>query len=568
MVSPLLYGEGLPNLATGETYQFRGFSIQYEDIIKSNLVRLTVAEANAGISNWDLGSWSISTFNGYGVDGTTGRSVSSGGYIFFETDDGTNPVTPWRPWWPKASARNTYYGLNASGQGNPLDEFEYFAGNFYPVESDKYYTSDVRNQVFKPSADNDNLRKWLILSLYNSWLLAQKSTSNPCGVSLHVPSQSRYAVDSIGMAQAYIQYGYTSYSTPNNNTAPYSVGNALVTPICKTDGTSSSSPSYNVYGVGDWFYTPSELYRYVGAPVVWGENPINQFVTFFHTIDQYQTSAYVGASAPDIYDSQLPLYMANNNTMQRMSVSQILSEYVLPAIDLMCGNPNTAGLAGNDRGAGWEPYTVSTSSSVSGYTRVSSEPIFTDYRATDYYTTLIAGTTPHLVPEFNKYFSLVTAYELQSSYFPDGSEPTTSGTGGSAVTNWYLHRKSFSITYALDFDLRDDDGPFVTLQDSTFQPYSMNDFIQYVLRPLFEWAMVNYSGYRVRYVITPSTRALADSLNLNVDRQLGSTMVNTSLDTISGIYTINTTNNDYRTQVFPTGSSTDRNYYGLNIVRY
>lgn len=575
MVSPLLYDEGLPNVATGTTYQFRGFSVQFPDIIKSNLRRLTVAEANAGISNWNFGSWttipSIGTFANYQVDGLTGRPVSSGGYIFFETDDGANPVTPWKPWWPKASAPNTYYGLNASGQGNPLDEFEYFAGNFIPSESDQYYTSDIRNQVFKESTSD--IKKYFIIKLYDNWCRASKSVSNPHGVSLHVPGQGRYAIDSTGPQQIYIQYGYTSYSSPTGNTAPYYYSNALVTPICKTDGTSATSSYVSNYSaVGDWWYTPSELTRFVRSSVgTWPiPNPISYFVTYFHTIDQYQTSSYVGAPAPSISENSLPLYMVNNSTMQRMSVSQLLSEYVLPAIDLMCGRPSSAGFPSSDSGYDWLPYTISTSTSVSGYSLMSGSPIFTDYRSTGYFDSLRATTTAYPSTYLHGYtFYPYTSAPLQYNYFSDGSTPL--GTGlSTTVQNYYLHTKGRA--YSAGNYSPGTNSPFVVLNGSTMQPLTVDQFLSNVLTPLFEWAMVNYGGYRVRYVMSP-IRSLANQRGLQVDTQLGTTMINTSLNTIQGLYnygplTTGLAANDYRMQLFPTGGATNRDYYSLNLVRY
>lgn len=575
MVSPLLYDEGLPNVATGTTYQFRGFSVQFPDIIKSNLRRLTVAEADANINNWDYGSWTvirnIGTFANYQVDGTTGVPVNSGGYIFFETDDDVDPITPWRPWWPKGStvdrARNTYYGLNASGQGNPLDEFQYYAGNFIENESDTYYTSEVRNQVFKESSSD--LKKYFIIKLYDNWLRASKSTSNPHGVSLHVPSQTRYISDGTGNSQTYYQAGYTSYSSPGSNRTPYYSGSALVTPICKTDGTSTtSSASYSNTGFYDNFKTPGDLGSKTQSTTLtaWPAiQPLNDFITIYHTVDQYQTSSYVGASQPSVSDSQLPMYMVNNNTMQRMSVSQVLSDFVLPAIQLMTGQASSAGFPTSDNGYSWLPYTISASTSVGGYARVSSDPIFRDYRSNSslYDDNFAALATVN----YQGYSFKWTNQQLLSSYLNNYTTPTAISWVDS-ISAYYLHRKRQA--YSVGNYSAGTDSPFVVLNGSTFEPLSLDTFLSDVLTPLFEWAMVNYSGYRVRYVMS-HVRSRANGLGLSVDRQLGSTMVNTQLNGAKGAFNYSDTpnaNDTYRLQLFQTGSSTISTSYSLNLVRY
>lgn len=161
-----------------------------------------------------------------------------------------------------------------------------------------------------------------------------------------------------------------------------------------------------------------------------------------------------------------------------------------------------------------EIYTISTSTTVAGYTEVSGSgtPIFTDTRANP------AG------------YSTIPA-----------SEDSTTTT---EVTSYYLHKKDY-VTPAYQAPARlTSQGNIITPDTATW-----NSVFQRIIR----YMVANVNGYKLRYEIN------------GAGATCGTVMTDTRLEGSGNYQTFLGGDDDYRAQEFPDGSSVTINEYELTV---
>ena len=161
-------------------------------------------------------------------------------------------------------------------------------------------------------------------------------------------------------------------------------------------------------------------------------------------------------------------------------------------------------------------YTITTSTTESGYTEVSGSgtPIFTDTRANP------AGYNASEIPETE-----------------DASTTTE-------ITKYYLHKKNYT-TPAYTAPARTTRLGNVVTPDST----TWNTLFKSIIR----YMVANVAGYRLRYSINGSGLVC------------GTTMTDTRLEGSGNYQTRLAGDDDYRAQEFPDGSDVVINTYTLNV---
>ena len=201
-----------------------------------------------------------------------------------------------------------------------------------------------------------------------------------------------------------------------------------------------------------------------------------------------------------------PLYYNSSGQIQAMNLTDIKDTFLHPAIDLLSAATTTSQQAGT--------HFISSATSVTGSTRVSSTPVFTDTRAdAAAYTAGGIGETQ--------------------------DQPTT-------ITNYYL--------YTVDGSDTSYTAPFFINASNNLQIFAEATFESLIQ----EW---------IRYTAASSTDGYAISYNLGTSgsgNERGSGMADTKLN--SSTYAQRFVNaNDYRTQEFPSGSAVTQNTYYLRI---
>ena len=220
-----------------------------------------------------------------------------------------------------------------------------------------------------------------------------------------------------------------------------------------------------------------------------------------------QVNASVGTPT-DTNNRLYPVYY-NSGTIQAMTATDVFDTFITQAIGTLTD--------GSDRGG---TFRISTSTSESGHTLISSNPVFTDTRAnTSLYS---AGGIP----------------ELQDQPFD--------------VNNYYLHRTNQGAS------------PSVTLP---FQITSGNDLQRYSITALDAMLLAEIRHHTV------NTSGSTISYNINGSgNNRGTGMVDTRLDG-SGNYQqrqdgpTGSSGTSYRTQEFPNGSPQTISTYFLKINR-
>ena len=219
----------------------------------------------------------------------------------------------------------------------------------------------------------------------------------------------------------------------------------------------------------------------------------------------------VNASVSTPTDTNNRLYPVyyNSGTIQAMTATDVFDTFITQAIGTLTD--------GNDRDG---TFRISTSTSESGHTLISSNPVFTDTRAnTSLYS---AGGIP----------------ELQDQPFD--------------VNNYYLHRTNQGASPSVTL-------PFQITSGNDLQRYSITAFDAMLLAEIRHHT-VNTSGSTISYNINGS------------GNNRGTGMVDTRLDG-SGAYTqvrvgsSGSSSTTYRTQEFPNGSPSTINTYFLKINR-
>ena len=201
-----------------------------------------------------------------------------------------------------------------------------------------------------------------------------------------------------------------------------------------------------------------------------------------------------------------PLYYNSSGQIQAMNLTDIKDTFLHPAIDLLSAATTTSQQAGT--------HFISSATSVTGSTRVSSTPVFSDTRAdAAAYTAGGIGETQ--------------------------DQPTT-------ITNYYL--------YTVDGSDTSYTAPFFINGSNNLQVFAEATFESLIQ----EW---------IRYTAASSTDGYAISYNLGTSgsgNERGSGMADTKLN--SSTYAQRFVNaNDYRTQEFPSGSAVTQNTYYLRI---
>jgi hypothetical protein len=168
----------------------------------------------------------------------------------------------------------------------------------------------------------------------------------------------------------------------------------------------------------------------------------------------------------------------------------------------------------NDLSSAGEIYTISTSTTLAGYTEVSGSgtPVFTDTRANP------AGY----------------------SAIPAGEDSTTT----TEVTSYYLHKKDY-ITPAYQAPARLTSLGNIITPDTAI----WNSVFQSIIR----YMVANVNGYKLRYEIN------------GAGATCGTVMTDTRLEGSGNYQTFLGGDDDYRAQEFPDGSSVTINEYELTI---
>ena len=198
----------------------------------------------------------------------------------------------------------------------------------------------------------------------------------------------------------------------------------------------------------------------------------------------------------------------NSGTIQAMTLTDFKDTFVSPAIDLLVAASESNNTGGT--------YTISTATSVSGYTLISGTPVFTDTRAnTGAYT---AAGMPETL-----------------------DQPTT-------ITNYYLHRRNGADSTPSRNLLLAEGGSGGLIEGATA---TMKNLIGNWIR--FDTA--NTSGQKIVYTMATSGGATR-----------GTAIVDTRLDG-AGNYQTRQVSDDYRSQEFPDGSPETITTYNLRIAK-
>ena len=208
------------------------------------------------------------------------------------------------------------------------------------------------------------------------------------------------------------------------------------------------------------------------------------------------------SASVDTNSVAFPVYQTSGN-IQAMTLTDVYDTFIYPAIDTITG---AAGQPGT--------YYIHTSTTLSGYSSVSTSIVYADTRAnTGAYTAGGIGETL--------------------------DQPTT-------ITNYYL--------YTVDGSDNSYTAPFFINASNNLQIFAEATFESLIQ----EW---------IRYTAASSTDGYAISYNLGTSgsgNERGSGMADTKLN--SSTYAQRFVNaNDYRTQEFPSGSAVTQNTYYLRI---
>ena len=201
-----------------------------------------------------------------------------------------------------------------------------------------------------------------------------------------------------------------------------------------------------------------------------------------------------------------PVYYTSGGAIQSMNLQDVKDTFLHPAIDLLTAATTTTQQAGT--------HFISSATSVSGATRVSATPVFTDTRAN------AAAYTAGGIGETQ-------------------DQPTT-------ITNYYLYTVNGSDTSYTAPLFIEGSNNLQIYPDATFETL-MQEWIKYT-------AVSSADGYSFAYNVGTSGSG----------EIRGSGMADTKLN--SSTYQqrfVNT--NDYRTQEFPSGTAVTQNTYYLRI---
>jgi len=221
-------------------------------------------------------------------------------------------------------------------------------------------------------------------------------------------------------------------------------------------------------------------------------------------INQVVNTVAVPANTNSI---EYPIYYAvsgsGNPELRSMSLQDMYDTFAYDVVD-------------NDLSSAGEIYTISTSTTLAGYTEVSGSgtPVFTDTRANP------AGY----------------------SAIPAGEDSTTT----TEVTSYYLHKKDY-VTPAYQAPARLTTlGNIITPDTATWNS---------VFKSIIRYMVANVNSYKLRYEIN------------GAGATCGTVMTDTRLEGSGNYQTFLGGDDDYRAQEFPDGSSVTINEYKLTIQK-
>lgn len=214
-----------------------------------------------------------------------------------------------------------------------------------------------------------------------------------------------------------------------------------------------------------------------------------------------QSAANTTASA-DTNNIAFPIYQSGGN-IYAMTITDVYDTFIYPAIDTITGAVGQPGT-----------YRIHTSTSLSGYTAVSTDPVFVDTRAnTSAYT---ASGIPETL-----------------------DQPTT-------ITNYYLLKANNIAEPSIEQML------YVRNSDKNLQQYTTAQMDTWLKNSVRHVAS-EVTGSRIRYNINGSGTTL------------GSSMVDTRLNGSGNRQTRFVNSNDYRAQEFPNGTATTISTWTLKM---
>ena len=201
-----------------------------------------------------------------------------------------------------------------------------------------------------------------------------------------------------------------------------------------------------------------------------------------------------------------PVYYTSGGAIQSMNLQDVKDTFLHPAIDLLTAATTTTQQAGT--------HFISSATSVSGSTRVSATPVFTDTRAN------AAAYTAGGIGETQ-------------------DQPTT-------ITNYYLYTVNGSDTSYTAPLFIEGSNNLQIYPDATFETL-MQEWIKYT-------AVSSTDGYSFAYNVGTSGSGEIRGSGMADTKLNGSTYRTRYVNT-----------NDYRTQEHPSGSAVTQNTYYLRI---
>lgn len=432
----------------------------------------------SGSSTWVNKFTSTSSLNPYTINDDSTINGTSSGYIYVQTGDvnGDALSTKWKPWWPKETGRETFYDLNASGAASASLTFDRWPGNFTAVADDDYYNSTVSIQNCQESTVAN--REYVSWALYDKWLRSRGSdpltgTSNIQGVELTT-----------------------------------SGGSSLNTIYDTRYQASLTATSPSDYPVGT-----SNRPRLISI----GYSAIGQMI---NSTDENMSAATAEATYYPTDGKLVPLYW-DGSSLKRMSYTDLVDTFVKPALDFMVGAGNASNYSTSES---IYPYTISTSSSLSGY--YPGITVFTDTKV-----------------NINAW-SYVAYGDYNGYYIYSNTNTTVSVDNPTTVSTYRLFTKN---SLQLLSSISSSSPGYIGFDSNTnsLQPIDISSLLD-MLYPIFKYHMVK-SNKAIEYGLGTSTPSGA--------RTLGTGLRDTATD--PGVYKIlaNYVNtDDYRVITIPQGT--------------
>ena len=226
----------------------------------------------------------------------------------------------------------------------------------------------------------------------------------------------------------------------------------------------------------------------------------------YDRIHRARTTSGVGQTADTAIT--FPVWY-NSGTIQAMTLTDFKDTFVSPAITLLVAASESNNTGGT--------YTISTATSVSGYTLISGTPVFTDTRANQ------GAYTAAGIPETL-------------------DQPTT-------ITNYYLHRRNGADSTPSRNLLLAEGGSGGLIEGATA---TMKTLIGNWIR----YDAANTSGQKILYTMATSGGSTR-----------GSGIVDTRLNGAGNYQTLQSYGTAYRSQEFPNGSAATIATYNLRIAK-